>query len=184
MYGLVLQGGGGKGSYQIGVWKALRELKIEISAVTGTSIGALNGALIAQGSYDEAVDMWLNMDPSKVFNVDSELYNELMNFQIDFDNMHKYFEYFKTVFVDGGLDTEPLQRLIDNLLDEDKLRNSDIDFGLVTVNLTEMKPLELFIEDIPKGKVNEYFYQDGILSKATLDAGIFKFMVVRKNKLQ
>lgn len=39
MYGVVLQGGGTKGSYHIGVWKALRELGIEIGAVTGTSIG-------------------------------------------------------------------------------------------------------------------------------------------------
>ncbi len=41
MIGLVLQGGGAKGGYHIGVWKALRELDIEIGAVTGTSVGAL-----------------------------------------------------------------------------------------------------------------------------------------------
>jgi hypothetical protein len=34
----------------------------------------------------------------------------------------------------------------------------------------------------PKGKVNEYHYQDGMLSKATLDAGIFQFRVVRKEE--
>ena len=49
MYGLVLEGGGARGSYQIGVYKALLEMNIPIKAVTGTSVGALNGALIAQG---------------------------------------------------------------------------------------------------------------------------------------
>lgn len=45
----VLGGGGSRGSYEMGVWKALRELGIDIHVVTGTSIGAVNGAMIAQG---------------------------------------------------------------------------------------------------------------------------------------
>ena len=44
-YGLVLAGGGTKGAYQVGVWKALKELDINVKAIAGTSIGALNGAL-------------------------------------------------------------------------------------------------------------------------------------------
>ncbi len=40
--GLVLAGGGGKGAYELGVWKALREIKItkNITVFSGTSIGA------------------------------------------------------------------------------------------------------------------------------------------------
>ena len=49
MIGLVLEGGGAKGSYQIGVCKALAELGLEVGGVAGTSIGALNGAMIVQG---------------------------------------------------------------------------------------------------------------------------------------
>ena len=45
MKALVLSGGGAKGSYQLGVWKALRELNIKFDIITGTSVGALNGAL-------------------------------------------------------------------------------------------------------------------------------------------
>jgi NTE family protein len=44
MYGLVLEGGGAKGSYQIGACQAMQELGVEFGAVAGTSIGALNGA--------------------------------------------------------------------------------------------------------------------------------------------
>ena len=43
-YGLVLDGGGARGAYQIGAWKALREAGVKIEAVAGTSVGALNGA--------------------------------------------------------------------------------------------------------------------------------------------
>ena len=48
-YGLVLAGGGGKGAYQMGAWKALREMNITFDAIAGVSIGSINGALIAQG---------------------------------------------------------------------------------------------------------------------------------------
>jgi predicted acylesterase/phospholipase RssA len=62
--GIVLSGGGGKGAYQIGVWNALREIGLEshIAAVAGTSVGGLNGAMIAQGRYELAEKMWLKVE--------------------------------------------------------------------------------------------------------------------------
>jgi NTE family protein len=44
---LVLQGGGALGAYQVGVYQALHETGIEPDWVIGTSIGAINGAIIA-----------------------------------------------------------------------------------------------------------------------------------------
>ena len=57
MLALVLGGGGAKGSYQIGVWKALIDMDIakDIKIITGTSIGSLNGAFVAQGDYKKAI---------------------------------------------------------------------------------------------------------------------------------
>ncbi len=52
MTGLTLEGGGGKGAYQIGAWKAFRQKGIEFDGVTGTSVGALNGAMILQDDFD------------------------------------------------------------------------------------------------------------------------------------
>ena len=51
-YGLALEGGGAKGAYQIGAWKALREAGIRFSAVSGTSVGALNGAMIVMDDLE------------------------------------------------------------------------------------------------------------------------------------
>lgn len=71
-YGLVLAGGGGKGGYEIGVWKALRESKtLPIGAVSGTSVGALNAALYAAGDYDIAEGLWLNITPDKILTPES-----------------------------------------------------------------------------------------------------------------
>lgn len=58
MYGLVLEGGGAKGSYHIGAYKAIKEMGIEIKGIAGTSVGALNGALITQGDFERAYDLW------------------------------------------------------------------------------------------------------------------------------
>ena len=44
---LVLQGGGALGAYQVGVYQALHEAGVEPDWVIGTSIGAINAALIA-----------------------------------------------------------------------------------------------------------------------------------------
>lgn len=70
--GLVFAGGGGKGSYEIGVWKALREtgLDSEITAVAGTSIGAVNAVMLAMGKYDEAERLWKNIDPLDFIDLD------------------------------------------------------------------------------------------------------------------
>lgn len=61
--GLVLCGGGGRGAYQIGVWKALRERGLDrrITAVSGTSVGALNAALFACGDLALAEKIWTSL---------------------------------------------------------------------------------------------------------------------------
>lgn len=67
-WGLVLSGGGAKGAYEIGVWKAIRELNMEhaITAVSGTSVGSLNAALFAQGDYETAEQIWTNISMQQI----------------------------------------------------------------------------------------------------------------------
>ena len=58
--GLVLGGGGGKGAYQIGVWKYLAEIGLDsyVSVVSGTSVGALNAVLFSDGDIKKAERIW------------------------------------------------------------------------------------------------------------------------------
>ena len=71
-YALALEGGGAKGAYQIGAWKALREAGVKIDAVAGTSVGALNGSLIVMGDLEKAENIWENIRYSQVMDVDDE----------------------------------------------------------------------------------------------------------------
>ena len=63
---LVLSGGGARGAFQVGVWKALREhpngFRDAPDVISGTSAGALNGALIAAGlGPDDLLAFWLDL---------------------------------------------------------------------------------------------------------------------------
>ena len=68
---LVFQGGGALGAYQVGVYQALHEAGIEPDWVVGTSIGAINAALIAGSPRSERLErlseFWRRMENDKVF---------------------------------------------------------------------------------------------------------------------
>ena len=60
---LVLSGGGTKGVYQCGVVSALRKLgKDNWDIITGTSVGALNAAMLVQGDFDAMEAMYENLE--------------------------------------------------------------------------------------------------------------------------
>lgn len=149
-YGLVLGGGGSKGAYEVGVWKALIELKIEISAVVGTSIGAINGAFICSNNYKDLEELWRAIDFASCFCVDdiSSTDGNLISKDIP--------KLIKNVISNRGLDCTPLKRLLQGYLNEDKIRNSPIDFGIVTLSMSPLKPIEIFKSDIPYGKIIDY----------------------------
>ena len=69
--GLVFGGGGAKGSYEIGSWAALRDMGIEdhISAISGTSIGALNMALFSQGDLQTSLNLWHNITTNDIVTI-------------------------------------------------------------------------------------------------------------------
>lgn len=187
MIGLVLQGGGAKGSYHIGVWKALRELGIEIGGVTGTSVGALNGAFIAQDKFDRAYEIWHNIDPQMIVKDDPEIYHQLVTGKYDIKNRQMYFDYMRNIIRQDGLNIEPLIEMINKEVDEDLIRQSSIDFGLVTVSLSDFKAEEVFVEDIEEGLLKDYmlgsaylpaFKSQRLHGKKYLDGGFFDSMPI------
>ncbi|HEY8288127.1 MAG TPA: patatin-like phospholipase family protein [Acetobacteraceae bacterium] len=68
--GVVLAGGGGKGAYQIGCWKAMQRHGLKVDAVAGTSVGALNAAMIARGDPALAEDVWRHLSASQLMRLD------------------------------------------------------------------------------------------------------------------
>ena len=148
---VVLGGGGSRGSYQMGVWKALEELDYHYDIVCGTSVGALNGALMVQGEFDRAMELWTTITTLDVLDIGDET---------DFSTLTGQRAALKSFILhfvkQGGVDPAPLERLLRQMLDEDKIRSSSVDFGLVTVEFPRMKPLILTKENIPEGLLCDF----------------------------
>lgn len=150
-YGLILAGGGAKGAYQIGAWKAMREMNIEFEAIAGVSIGAINGALIAGGDFDDALELWSNVEVSSGVNLSSELKDPSNLFS--FSNFPQLIHEFVRK---GGVDVTPARELIGKHIDETAVRNSNIPLGIVTFDLSEFKPVEMFVNEMPEGELLDY----------------------------
>lgn len=136
MYGLALGGGGSRGSYEIGVLKALQELNIEIGAITGTSIGAINGAAYLMNDFALMEEIWMSLNRDSLIKFESKIVPEVIR--------------------QRGFDFEILLSLLHEILDEETIRNHPTDLGIVTYNLTARKPVVLFKEEIPQGKLIDY----------------------------
>lgn len=183
-YGLALEGGGARGAYQIGAWKALKEAGVKINAVAGTSVGALNGALICMRDLGQAERIWSEMTYSAVMEVDDSLMERFMDNKLPFKEL---FHEFLKIIGEGGVDVTPLRRLIHEYIDEKKIRESGIAFNLLTFSLTDKKELDLSLEDIPEGLLEDYllasayllgFKNEELHGKRYMDGGMFNNLPV------
>ena len=144
-YALALSGGGTRGAYEVGAYKALLELGINIKAITGTSIGALNGAMFLSTDIFHAEDMYNDMNISNVLDVDSSI-----NSNKDIFDIQNIFKIFKDYTKKKGLDNKALKEFIKKEINIEKIYKSDVDFGLVTYLKKSKKAVEIFKEDIKK----------------------------------
>lgn len=159
-YGLVLEGGGAKGAYHIGAYFALMELGFEFKSVVGTSIGAINAAMIAMKEPDKCAELWRNTSMDSYIDRDREKeINEILD-KNKINRDENVFDVLKRKAIEriegATIDIEPVRNLVEFNIDEDKVRNSDMNFGLVTFNLTDKRGEELFIKDIAYGKLHNY----------------------------
>ena len=181
-YGLILEGGGAKGSYQIGAVKALDEMGIEFKGVAGTSIGALNGALIVQEDLDKAYDLWYNISPEKIFNIKQDALDKIKRLDFDKKDLSYLWTQMKNIVDNKGLDISLIKDIVEENVDEKLIRESDKDFGIVTISISDMKPVKIYIEEIPEGRLIDYllassnlptFKQEKRNGKYFLDGGFY-----------
>ncbi len=150
-YGLVLEGGGAKGAYQIGAWKALREEGVKIKGIAGASVGSLNGALICMDDLDRAEEIWKNIDYSQVMSVSNETMEALKKKDFKSLNLQELIAKGFQLVKDGGFDITPLKDLIANVVgDEARIVDSDRELYSVTYSVSDHKEL---VVDLRKGEM-------------------------------
>ncbi len=179
-WGLVLAGGGTRGAYEAGVWKAILDLKIDIQGFAGTSIGAINSAMILQDDFDRFYELWTTIS-----------FNDILPEIEDIDTHKDIFspqnlfalaaEYLK----EGGLDSSMLRSSLMDFVDVERVYRSPKDLGIVTFDLASMKPMVIFKDEIRKEKLVDYlcasanfpiFKTKNLDGKKFIDGGVYDNM--------
>ncbi len=145
--GLVLAGGGAKGAYHIGALIALKECDKSFDIVVGTSIGALIGCMVAQNEVDEVIELFSNL---KVENIIEGGVSINENFESMVQRRQEVYRFFKQTINERSVNIEPFIQLINESANYEKLMSSNIDFGLVTYQISKNKPLMLTKKDFTK----------------------------------
>lgn len=151
MKALVLGGGGAKGSYEVGVWKALNKLNMKFDIVTGVSIGSINGAFYVANEYKKCLKMWQKITTSDLFDV-------AIGSKMSKEDIKLLVKQMST----GGISFSNAYNFLKKNINEEKVRKSKINYGLVTVSLTNKKPRFLTKEQIPYGKLVDYICASSI----------------------
>ncbi|MCH5212797.1 MAG: patatin-like phospholipase family protein [Oscillospiraceae bacterium] len=143
-YALALGGGGARGAFEAGVWSALRDLNKDITAISGTSVGAINGAAFAAGV--DAEELWCNLTAQKLIP------------QAEDENIISPAALSSAIgnILKGGFETDTMKSFLADIIDEEKVRQSEMDYGLCTFSSSTKKPVELFLDRIPDGMLIDY----------------------------
>ncbi len=150
---LVLSGGGSRGAYECGAWQALKEMNIRLDAVYGTSIGAINAALVAQGDLDRCVRLWntitlnqiIALDEDEDFNIDHMLHSKR-------DIIPFLVENAKNL----RMDITPLENLVRESIDEGRVRASGMELGIMVTHVPVPAGVPMRLEDIPRGQLGDH----------------------------
>ena len=158
--GLALCGGGAKGSYEAGAFKAFQKLGLKFDIVTGTSIGCLNAAMYCQNDLKRCFELWNKLDVTMImkygFNFDRyDILNGIKNNKNSISMVLNY-------VTNRGADIRPLKKLFTEYIKPDKIINSPITFGIFSAQYPSMKGNEEIANKLDKDLIRPY-----ILSSAS-----------------
>ena len=153
---IVLAGGGAKGSYHFGFWKAIRELGIDFQIVTGSSVGSLNGAMMASGLYESGLEMWNTIKTPDIIETSPSRLSEVIDTEGIAGALKSFLGDLGESAVNVKMDPFPLGELIAKYLDEKLLRESGIEFGIMCSEYPSMKMHPVTLPEIPYGMLGDY----------------------------
>lgn len=126
--GLVLAGGGGKGAYELGVWKALDELKLTkyITVFSGTSIGAFNSVLFAMNDMKKADELWEEVTMDKLVPISkSELIKRGIGLYIGGKNLQLAKKFLNDKLEHGAIANDGAIEVVEKYLDFNKIKENN-----------------------------------------------------------
>ena len=161
--GLALAGGGSLGAYQVGILKYLKEKNWHFDVVTGTSVGAINGALVVTDDIEELEKLWLEISNDKIMLNGMDLNKELLT-ELNPDHIFKFLKTFGTL---KGVKITPFKELCKKYIDPVKIQQSACEFGTICVDFPklveekiDMKKIDAIIDSTPSiTEIQKNFYK-------------------------
>lgn len=131
--GVALAGGGARGAYQIGAWKALEEHGIfdKIEVFSGASVGSLNAVLYAMGDYKLAYDTWMSLDKDSLFNTSDSIFKRIFNEKLSFLNK-------------GIYSTNRLEEMLEETVDFSRIKDKEVYVAATHLGNEESSFFDLF----------------------------------------
>lgn len=155
---LVLCGGGSLGSYETGVWKYCREAGMDFDIITGTSIGAINGALVAADAFDAAVSLWNEAAANKVMNHGLNFPRDFLN-EFDWKKDGKTLQKFAHSYLKhGGADISPFMNWVKEAIPVHEVKASKKTLGIVTTSFPILKEQDIVLNDVPEENILDYLH--------------------------
>ncbi len=149
---IVFAGGGSKGAYQLGAWKALNELGETFDIATGTSIGSINAAFYVQNDFIEAEKMWNEVTAGDIM-------ANGINFDVSFDSVISQKEniipLIKNYINTKSVDNTPFLAMVQRYFSEEKFFGSETDYALMTVNYKGFGPSDLVPCEVTKKEMEK-----------------------------
>lgn len=126
---IVFSGGGSRGAYQVGVWRALNKLGIKADIVVGCSVGSITSALYIAGDIDRAYKIYENLSINNIF---------------DREKL--------------GIRLKPVNLLktIKEEIDYEVLMKSKIEYGLITTKYPSLRSVSITKKDLTKDNYADY----------------------------
>jgi NTE family protein len=129
---LVLSGGGAKGAWEAGAAAALLERGLPVRLVAGSSAGALNAAMIADGRLERLGAVWRALSADRVYSLRTGvLFAGLLPGWLTLLALDRAGSVF---------DPAPLREVIDAALDLERIRTSPVRLLVVTTDLARREP--------------------------------------------
>jgi len=129
---LVLSGGGAKGAWEAGAAAAFIEAGVPVGLVAGSSAGALNAAMLADGRLDRLQALWRSVSRDQVYTLRPGVF---------FAGLLPGWLTLLTLDVAGSLfDPAPLRALIAGAVDVERVRASPVRLLVVTTDLARREP--------------------------------------------
>ncbi len=159
--GLVFSGGGAKGAYEIGVWKALVELGLDqyVKVVSGTSVGALNAVLFIAGDINKAEKLWQNISSEVIVKPNVEYLNSNLFPFVDklmlpqLKSTKNYLQSVMRKYISLGMITQSeLKKMIEENIDFISLQNTDTICYACAFNIKQNKPEYFKLNKVGKDK--------------------------------